>query len=249
MKIVVPISGGKDSQLCLQLAVDKVGVNDVHAFFCNTNFEHPLTYEHIKFMSNYYQIKIHEISNGSVEQQVIKHKRFPGGGARFCTEELKIWPTKKYLKTLALEKKSGFEVWYGMRTEESYEREKRYANKIADDTYLPHEFMPGKYPKYLAKLGIVFRLPIVEWREFEVMQALNGKQNELYKKGFDRVGCFPCLASGDMNKEKSFAFDEFGNRQKTIVLKLEKEIGKSIWTSERGKARNNPNQMCFLCMI
>ena len=37
----------------------------------------------------------------------------------------------------------GFEVWYGMRSGESGERARRYAGKVADEVYEPHDLNPN----------------------------------------------------------------------------------------------------------
>ena len=121
IKCVVPISGGKDSQACAKLAVDEYGADSVIGLFCDTQFEHPITYEHVDKIGELYGIKIEKICEGSVKEKILKYKRFPGGGARFCTEELKIWPTKRFLKALS-EEIGGFErglstssfLWYAL---------------------------------------------------------------------------------------------------------------------------------------
>ena len=244
-KILVPISGGKDSQACLQLAIEKVGKSHVLGLFCDTQFEHNLTYEHIERMRSWYGIQIDAVTAGSVPDKVRKYQRFPGGGARFCTDELKIQPTIKYAKALATQQ-GGFEIWYGMRTEESTERAIRYKDRVSDEVYPPHDFM-SKYPKYLHKLGVSVRLPIIHWSKWQVLKEVGDRLNPLYSSGFDRVGCFPCLAAGDVHKERAFGFDDFGRSQRVIVLRLENETGKSIWTSQGGAMRNNPDQMCMMC--
>jgi 3'-phosphoadenosine 5'-phosphosulfate sulfotransferase (PAPS reductase)/FAD synthetase len=245
VKILVPISGGKDSQTCLELAIEQVGVEHVRGLFCDTKFEHPATYKHIDFIRKNYGVTIDVVSAGSVPDEVLKNKRFPGGGARFCTDRLKIQPTIKYTKILS-ENQGGFEIWYGMRLDESTERAIRYKNRVSEDVYLPHEFM-SSYPKYLGRLGVLVRLPILNWSRHQVMAQLAGRENPLYTAGFDRVGCFPCLAGGDAHKERAFGFDDFGRGQKKIVLELEAATGKSIWTSKGGAQRNNPDQMCLIC--
>jgi 3'-phosphoadenosine 5'-phosphosulfate sulfotransferase (PAPS reductase)/FAD synthetase len=243
VKILVPISGGKDSQACLELALAHTERQDVRGLFCDTQFEHPLTYQHIEWMRGHYGIEIDRVTGGSVLEKSVKYGRFPGGGARHCTDELKIRETRIYCKALA-EAQGGFEVWYGMRSMESSERAKRYDGKITEDLYEPHEVMPSKYPKYLGKMGVRFRLPILDWSEAQVLAQLDGRQNPLYAAGFPRVGCFPCLASGDKFKELAFQFDDFGRKQYADVQTIEIQIGKSVWTSKGGKARN-----CAVCEI
>ena len=48
MKIIVSFSGGKDSHACLIEAANKYGADRIEAVFCDTGWEHPLTYEHVK---------------------------------------------------------------------------------------------------------------------------------------------------------------------------------------------------------
>lgn len=252
IKVVVPISGGKDSQACLKLAIQSYPKDQILGLFCDTQFEHPITYRHVDTMRNLYDVRIERICAGSVQEKTLKYGRFPGGGARHCTEELKIVPSKKYYRALA-EQQGGFEVWLGMRAGESSQRAKRYADKINTETYPPHEVL-RKFPKYLYKMGVVFRLPVLEWSTEDVFEFLAGEENPLYSQGFDRVGCFPCLASGDKWKEKAFKHDDFGRQQRVIVADLERRIGKSIFTSKGGIARNSANQPdigpgCAICAI
>lgn len=247
VKILVPVSGGKDSQACLQLAIEQVGVDHVRGLFCDTQFEHPLTYKHIEDMRRWYGVQIDTVTAGNVPDKVRKYGRFPSGTARFCTDELKIQPTIKYAKALAQEH-GGFEIWYGMRTEESTDRAIRYKDRVSNDVYDPHDFM-AKYPKYLGKMGVVVRLPIIGWSKWQVYAEVGEKMNPLYAAKFDRVGCFPCLASGDVHKERAFGYDDFGAKQKVIVLQLERETGKSVWTSLGGAMRNHPDQLCMLCQL
>lgn len=248
IEIVVPVSGGKDSQACLKLAVQTHDKDKVIGLFCDTNFEHPKNYAHVKHLEKLYGVQIHTVSGGSVEEKCLKYGRFPGGGARHCTDELKIRETKIFCRDLA-KKQGGFQVWYGMRSQESSERKKRYQGKIDDDLYAPHEILPGKYPKYLDKMGVKFKLPILSWSEKQVFYFLSGEENELYREGFERVGCFPCLAGGDYWKEKAFNHDDFGKQQYIKVLDISKKIGKSIWTSQEGKFRNESGQGCLICSI
>ena len=245
VKILVPISGGKDSQAALKLALQKYRPDEVRGLFCDTRFEHPLTYAHVeKLRTLYGNVQIDTVCGGSVLEKSIKYGRFPGGGARHCTDELKIRETRIYCRALA-EQQGGFEVWYGMRSKESPERAKRYAGKVCDEVYAPHEVIPHKYPKYLAKMGVVFRLAILDWTGADVLDFLAGEENPLYAAGFPRVGCFPCLASGDGWKEKAFSHDAFGASQLAAVSVVSAKIGKSVWTSKGGKERNG----CEICSI
>lgn len=247
VKILVPVSGGKDSQACLKLAVDQHGRDAVRGLFCDTQFEHPLTYQHVQWMAANYGVRIDTVSAGSVVDQCLKHRRFPSDVVRFCTEELKIWPTKRYCKQLAGAQGQGFEVWYGMRHGESIARATRYAGKVSDELYAPHEVL-AKYPQYLARMGVMFRLSIINWSDVDVVDFVGREYlNPLYRAGFKRVGCFPCLASGDKWKEKAFHHDAFGAAQHSQVIQVSAQIGKIVWTSKGGQARNDDRQGCLFC--
>lgn len=247
VKCIVPVSGGKDSQACLKMAVEAFGAESVLGLFCDTKFEHPKTYNHVKRMSKLYGVEIETICDGDVLSKSRKYGRFPGGGARHCTDELKIRPTRVYLKEYS-EKHGAVQVWYGMRVDESSERAKRYEYKDPDDLYQPHEVI-SKYPKYLGKNGVRYRLPIVDWYTSEVMEYLEGEHNPLYNDGFTRVGCFPCLAGGDKSKIKAFEYDKFGEQQLIDVRIVEQEIGKSVFTAKIGQRWDDDNQGCRVCEI
>lgn len=242
VQCLVPISGGKDSQLCLELALAHFPKNVIRGLFCDTKFEHPWTYEHIAWMRDFYGIEVDTVSGGDVLGKSLKYGRFPGGGARHCTDELKIRETKIYCKQLAERQRSGFEVWYGMRSNESRERAERYGGKLNDELYAPHEVM-RKYPKYLAKLGVKFRLPILDWPTADVFAALELRWNPLYST-FDRVGCFPCQAAGDAHKIKAYQFDNFGREQYRIVKLVAEQINKPMFNSKFGKEMDSG---CLIC--
>jgi 3'-phosphoadenosine 5'-phosphosulfate sulfotransferase (PAPS reductase)/FAD synthetase len=251
VKVLVPVSGGKDSQACLKLAVEAHGPAVVRGLFCDTQFEHPLTYAHVEKMKAMYGVRIDTVTAGSVDEQCLKHERFPGGGARFCTEELKIWPTKWYCRALAIEQ-GGFEVWYGMRSDEGTERRTRYAGKVCDELYEPHEVME-KYPQYLGQIGVRFRLAVLHWSEADVKEFVGPENlNPLYPH-FDRVGCFPCQAAGDPHKEKAYRYDDFGRAQYQRVIRIAQVINKPVFTSKGGQARNpdatHDGPGCMVCSI
>jgi 3'-phosphoadenosine 5'-phosphosulfate sulfotransferase (PAPS reductase)/FAD synthetase len=254
-KVVVPVSGGKDSQACLKMAVSEVGADCVIGLFCDTQFEHPATYAHVEKLKAIYGVEIVTITAGSVDEKVLREGNFPGGKARFCTNELKIVPSKNFYRDLA-KKQGGFVVYYGMRTDESNDRAKRYESNISHEVYDPHEIMPSNYPKYLAKMGVYFKMPILDWSVQEVMDYIGKDRNPLYDGGMTRVGCFPCLAAGDKAKEQAFGFDEFGASQRIRVRNLEDKIGRSVFNSIGGSQRNNPDQIrlfenpgCAICNI
>ena len=240
IKVIVPISGGKDSQACLLLALQQYQPEQIRGLFCDTQFEHPLTYAHLDTMQKNYGVRIDRITAGTVPEQVLKVGRFPSFNVRFCTDRLKIRPSREYYKALAQEQ-GGFQVWFGMRSDESKAREKRYRFKTHDELYAPHDVL-DQYPKYLYKMGVTFRLPILDWTTAEVFSLLNNQYNPLYSMGSNRVGCYPCLAAGDAEKRHNFNSDATGRKHYAIVQELQKTIGKSVFTSKAEAQRTNYKQ-------
>ena len=238
IKCVVPISGGKDSQLCAKLALKKFKKEEVMFVFCDTGYEHPLTYKHIEWIEKEYGVQtVHLKNNKSVYDLIIQTGCFPTDLMRFCTNELKIQRSKNFYAMLVQVQGFGFEVWYGMRLGESYARSQRYKDHNPNKLYEPHEML-GNYPKYLGKAGIRFKLPILTLEEEEVFDLLGDEVNPLYSHGFDRVGCFPCLAGRDGSKETAFSLDEFGRKRRIDVIEIGQVIQKNIFTTKGGRKRN-----------
>ena len=246
IKVIVPLSGGKDSQTCLELALKEYKNSEILALFCDTKFEHDITYKHIEGLISKYRVNYVYLNAGSVLSVCTKYKRFPGGGARHCTDELKIRPTKFFLKEFSLLNEGTVEVWYGMRMQESPQRAKRYAGKLDGTLYAPHEVMPRKYPKYLEKQGVMFKLPILEWSEEEVYTFLRGRGNPLYEKGFDRVGCFPCLAGGEKLQLKAFEFDEVGAKHYQVAVEISEIAKRPVF---QGKKLKGVVPQCSICSM
>lgn len=123
MKILVPFSGGKDSQATLIYACEKYGVEKVTALFCDTKWEHEITYKHIDYVIEKLGVTyINLVSkkyNGMVDL-AIKKKRFPATKSKFCTTELKVIPMIDYV----LDQKEHLLILQGIRADESESRSK-----------------------------------------------------------------------------------------------------------------------------
>ena len=245
-KVIVPLSGGKDSQACLQLVLNEYKEDEILCLFCDTRYEHPITYQHVIDVTEGYGVDLITLNAGSVLSVCLKYKRFPGGGARHCTDELKLRPSKFFYKELAKLQGQGYQIWCGIRSEESREREARYRGKTSDDLYFGHEFMPRKYPKYLAKLGVLFRLPVLDWSTSEIFELLDGTENPLYGEGFTRVGCFPCLAGGEEHQMRAFHFDEVGRKHFRIAEEIGESANRKVLKTKR-YAGKGPG--CAICSI
>lgn len=207
MKVIVAFSGGKDSLAALIWAIGHFGKKNVEAVFCDTEWEHELTYDHIKEviakLGVSFKILKSKKYSGFVDLAK-KKKRFPSTKARFCTEELKTKPMIDFI----LEQKENLIIIQGIRAEESKARSKMTPNC----RYFKHYFQPYGFSKdgkrkfhtyrkkevmlWSAKYSDDVIRPHFDRTGQWVMEYIleNGfKPNPLYYLGFSRVGCFPCV--------------------------------------------------------
>ena len=195
MQVIVPVSGGKDSQAVLSLAL-KQGCSVV-AVHQNTGYDHPKTYEHIKNMEKFYSVPVTHTVNrwGGMFGWLETAAYFPNSAARGCTQRLKQEPFARWLLESNFNAEN-CEIWFGMRADESAARANKYGLITFDD-----EFTLGDVAKFYNQgkrkhLGqIAVRLPIVNWTTKDVFAHLENEQapiNPLYKN-HSRVGCYPCF--------------------------------------------------------
>jgi 3'-phosphoadenosine 5'-phosphosulfate sulfotransferase (PAPS reductase)/FAD synthetase len=200
LKHVVGFSGGIDSQAATLWVLNRYPKEDVIVLNSPAGGnEHPLTTEHVQWFSN----NVHPVTvvpalirdmwanvdtchnHGLdpdaqltfVTMATIKG-RFPSRMAQFCTEKLKLVPLRRWIQ----QNISGqFERHSGIRRDESPARDKTVARCFDDffNCFVNH--------------------PIYDWTKqmaFDYVQSHGHKVNDLYKLGFKRVGCAPCINSG-----------------------------------------------------
>lgn len=182
--VIASISGGKDSTaMLLYLIENNIKFTPV---FCDTGWEHPLTYDHLEYLEAMLNIKITRLRNekyfqtegGGLEELIRKRKYFPPQQNRSCTMHLKVVPIQEYLDKIRSEfKKKPINV-VGIRHAESKARSVLDEWENKDESY-------------------IFR-PLIHWsteQVIEIHQKYGIQPNPLYLKGFTRVGCFPCIFS------------------------------------------------------
>ena len=136
-KLIVQFSGGKDSLASLLWVRNNIS-KDFLTVFCDTIWEHELTYKHInevikKLNLDYVRLTSKKY-NGFLDLAE-KKKRFPSVGARFCTEELKSKPMIDYILD---EVKDDILIIQGIRKAESFARSKMNAQC----TFFKYYFQP-----------------------------------------------------------------------------------------------------------
>lgn len=226
--IVVPVSGGKDSQAVLRWAIAKHGKSRLRVLHQNTGYDHPLTYEHLDYMGKRYGVVI-EHTKASKYKDIFDFIKqvgyFPNNKARGCTERLKQAPFGAWLISNNFTVPGACHIYMGMRgTDESPARTGKYGELNADDIFTLPE-LGSFYTK--GKFGNVkISLPIVQWttaQTFKYLADAGDKVNPLYAKGHGRVGCYPCLLSNQ--KEWLLAVrDPVGVQHIDELLKIERDF-------------------------
>lgn len=188
---VISVSGGKDST-----ALYLWGLNNLDSFravFADTGNEHPVTLNYVRNLpdlaggpavewvkadfEDYLWNKGQIPSGNPFLDMCVAKKRAPSARAQFCTENLKMAPIRKWLASA----RKGYDkviMYTGIRKGESLRR-----SRYQEWEYLPY-------------YDCETRRPLLEWSEtdiFDYMASFGVEPNPLYKEGFTRVGCFPCI--------------------------------------------------------
>ena len=198
MKNIISFSGGKDSTALILWA--KENLTEFDTVFCDTKWEHELTYQYITYINNtLLDGKLITVSSEKYDGFVdlsIKKKRVPSTMARFCTEELKLKPMQKFIKQF-----EDVHIYLGIRRDESHARSK-----------LSMDFYDSEYYKCW------IHRPIIEWTAmdcFNLMKNHHIEPNPLYKLGMKRVGCMPCIMSN--KPEMKNIFNQFPEVEEKLL--------------------------------
>lgn len=200
MKVIVSFSGGKDSQACLIQACKEFGANNIEAVFCDTGWEHHLTYEHVTKVTEKLGVKLVTLKSdiGGFENLCKKMKWFPDTRHRMCTVHLKIMPMIDYLLTL----NDDILIIQGIRAAESAQRNKMpcsanyFKEYIENSESSKHLYRKKDVLKWCDKHTATVERPMFGLSAQQIIDYIieNGQQpNPLYKQGCSRVGCYPCI--------------------------------------------------------
>ena len=240
MKTIVTFSGGKDSLATLLWVRNNI-TKDFITVFCDTGWEHPLTYEYIQEIKTKLDLNLVIVKSKKYDGMVdmsAKKKRFPSTKARFCTAELKAIPMIDYILDNA---NDSIFVMQGIRAAESSSR----ASMNPQCTYFKYYHTPTgidkkgkpKYHTHRRKEVLEFLktkaddmlYPVFDWSAQQVIDYIleNGLEpNPLYKMGYKRVGCYPCVMAS-LQDICNIAQQDQAHIE--LIAKAEQEIGSSFF--------------------
>ena len=223
--VFVSVSGGKDSTLTLALALEEYEGTDtpIVALFCDTDWEHPLTYQYLDQLEEHFRIKIHRLNGTSLPELIKKKSIFPSPRRRFCTSECKTVPTYEFYESIYFSFPFRVaEVWQGIRRDESVSRRKT-------EEYTLQPFQKTRFGESFP-FALSYRYPILNLTEKEVFKELERRGvpiNPLYQQGFKRVGCYPCfLSKKDIIQviQRALEGDEFASKRLREMQLLDNSV-------------------------
>lgn len=241
MKHIVGFSGGVDSQACARWVLNRFPKEDV--ILTNSSagqWEDPLTTEFVAWYStNVHPVVIADAIMADMwetpgfaetkgyesaapltfELLVTVKGRPPSRKAQFCTEILKLRPQRRWLR-------EAFGVG-GLYEGQDY---CRYVGKRRDESG-PRAQTP--FEMYDDWFDCPLFAPIADWTKkmcFDYIEAHGEQFNPLYKLGFNRVGCAPCI-----NSSKADIANWAARRPEMIekVRGLEERTGRTFFVPVR----------------
>ncbi len=190
---VTSFSGGKDSQVVLDLVSRVVPAEDFVVIYSDTGYELPPSLDLYNKVRDYYRQKYPSLRfyTAKNHQPVLYYWGEIGTPSRihrWCCSIMKSAPLSKLLKEIVGNGKQPNAILFdGVRAEESPSRSSR--SRI------------GKNVKHNKIINVS---PILEWNATEIYLylLLNGLPiNEAYRKGLSRVGCVICPYSSSWSED------------------------------------------------
>ena len=192
-EVVVSFSGGKDSQVLLDLVARVLPNTEFSVIYSDTGYELPTSkklYENTKayYSKQYPKLAFHVAKNKQSILYYWDNLGSPSRIHRWCCSVMKSAPLAKEIKRLHGEKKQPNVLLFdGIRAEESASRSDR--SRI------------GKNVKHNNMINVS---PILEWNSTEIyLYILLNKipYNDAYRKGLSRVGCIICPYSSGWSED------------------------------------------------
>lgn len=244
MKVIVTFSGGKDSLASL-LWVRNNLTKDFITVFCDTGWEHPLTYQYIYDIRDRLDLNLVTVRSKKYDGMVDlakKKSRWPSSQRRFCTSELKTIPMIDYILDGV---NDNILMIQGIRAAESPKR----AEMSKQCTYFKYYVQPygqdkngkDKFHTYRRKDVLAFcekyaddlLRPVFDWSAQQVIDYILGnglEPNPLYRMGYKRVGCYPCVMA---SQQDIYNISVREPERISYIADLEKEFSSSFFGPDK----------------
>lgn len=190
---ITSFSGGKDSQVVLDLVSRVIPAEDFVVIYSDTGYELPPSlklYEDVKshYTEKYPNLHFYTAKNHQPVLYYWDEIGTPSRIHRWCCSIMKSAPLSKLLKEIVGKGKQPNAILFdGVRAEESASRSSR--SRI------------GKNVKHNKIINVS---PILEWSAIEIYLYLllnNLPINEAYRRGLSRVGCVICPYSSSWSED------------------------------------------------
>lgn len=217
---IVSFSGGKDSQVVLDLATRALSSTHFSVVYSDTGYELPSSLELYKQTQTYYNHRFPSLKFDLTrnQQDIMYYWEQMGAPSRmhrWCCSVMKTAPLYRFLKNRAgRDKQPKVLVFEGVRGEESTRR----SEYLRIGSSVKHK-------------GVINARPIFNWNNSEVYLYLLRRQlplNRAYREGLSRVGCVICPYSTGWSEH--IVMKKYPEAMAPFVSHLEercKEIGVS----------------------
>lgn len=215
---VVAFSGGKDSQVILDLVSRVLPVENYKVIFTDTGMELPCTAETIKATENFYQKKYpnfrlhHAVSDRNVIDMWESYGP-PSRFSRWCCSVLKTALFGRKMKDiLKTDKQPRVVVFEGVRSDESARREAY--NRVGEG---------------VKHINLINCRAIFKWNTTEIFLYMLSRGisiNPAYKMGLTRVGCSVCPFASDWSEfviRKQYPL--IAQKYLDVIAKMAQNIG------------------------
>lgn len=207
----VAYSGGKDSQVLLNLTLEALG-NNVAVIFGDTTMEYPQTYKAVELAKELCEergVLFYVAKAPYNAQETWRMFAPPGRRNRWCCDVHKSSPSTVLARSVA----NGRPIVdiQGVRKSESFTRSKYNA------------VVPSKVR------GATDVRPLLEWGSAEIWMTIYSRGlyvNDLYKLGASRVGCVLCPMA-------SLTSDVFAEKHAPDLYRKLRELIDATYTNER----------------
>ena len=223
-RFIASFSGGKDSQVVLDLCTRAIPPTDFEVIYSDTGYELPPSLELYKEIETYYKKKFPSLRflTARNHESVLNYWEkigTPSDSHRWCCAVMKTAPLYRKLME-GTDKRQKFLAFEGVRAEESASRSEY--NRIGKG--VKHKF-------------VVNARPILNWSSTEVFLYLFEQKlhiNAAYRAGKPRVGCILCPFGSPW--DDMIVNNCYPNNLKPFLEKIEKST----------EARKIPNKTDYI---